>query len=105
LPDKARIAAHLEQGDVDLFVGTAEDGSNELIASTLFEDEFVTAQRIGHPRGNQPITLDEFCSLDHLLVSTSLASSKAWSMQRLQRWTASAPFQCQSKAMRWRPSS
>jgi len=71
LPDKARIAAHLEQGDVDLFAGTAEDGSDELIASTLFEDEFVTAQRIGHPRGKQPMTLDEFCSLDHLLISTS----------------------------------
>jgi DNA-binding transcriptional LysR family regulator len=40
LPDKARIATHLEQGDIDLFVGVAEDGSNELIASTLFEDEF-----------------------------------------------------------------
>ncbi|WPP02681.1 LysR family transcriptional regulator [Methylocella tundrae] len=63
LPDKARIATHLEQGDIDLFVGTMEDGSNELIATTLFEDEFVTAQRIGHPRGKQPITLDEFCSL------------------------------------------
>jgi DNA-binding transcriptional LysR family regulator len=71
LPDKARIATHLEQGDVDLFVGTAEDGSNELIATTLFEDEFVTAQRIGHPRGSQPLTLDAFCSLDHLLISTS----------------------------------
>jgi DNA-binding transcriptional LysR family regulator len=31
----------------------------------------VTAQRIGHPRGKQPLTLDEFCSLDHLLISTS----------------------------------
>lgn len=70
-PDKARIATHLEQGDVDLFVGTAEDGSNELIATTLFDDEFLTAQRIGHPRGAQPLTLDEFCSLDHLLISTS----------------------------------
>jgi DNA-binding transcriptional LysR family regulator len=71
MPDKAKIATHLEQGDVDLFVGTAEDGSNELIATTLFQDEFVTAQRIGHPRGSQPMTLDEFCSLDHLLISTS----------------------------------
>jgi len=71
LPDKARIATHLEHGDVDLFVGAGEDGSNELIATSLFEDEFVTAQRIGHPRGNRPMTLDEFCSLDHLLVSTS----------------------------------
>lgn len=71
LPDKAKIAVHLEQGDVDLFVGTAEDGTNDLIATTLFEDEFVTAQRVGHPRGDQPITLDEFCRLDHLLISTS----------------------------------
>ena len=71
LPDKTRIAEHLEQGDVDLFVGTAEDGASGLIASTLFEDEFATAQRIGHPRGKGALTLDEFCSLDHLLISTS----------------------------------
>lgn len=71
LPDKAKIADYLERGEIDLFVGTAEDGSNELIASTLFEDQFVTAQRIGHPRGNLPITLDEFCLSDHLLISTS----------------------------------
>jgi len=69
-PDKAKIAAHLETGSVDLFVGTAEDGSNDLISTTLFEDQFVTAQRVGHPRGKLPITLEEFCSADHLLIST-----------------------------------
>jgi DNA-binding transcriptional LysR family regulator len=53
-------AAPLEQGDIDLFVGAAEDGSNELIASTLFEDEFVTAQRVGHPRGDKPFELVVF---------------------------------------------
>jgi len=71
LPDKAHIAAHLEQGEVDLFVGAAEDGASGLIARTLFDEEFVTAQRIGHPRGGAALTLDEFCSLDHLLISTS----------------------------------
>ena len=71
LPDKARIAAHLEEGEVDLFVGTAEDGASELIAATLFEDRFVTAQRVGHPRGAHPLSLDEFCALEHLLISTS----------------------------------
>jgi DNA-binding transcriptional LysR family regulator len=71
LPDKSKVAEHLEQGVVDLFVGAAEDGSNELIANTLFEEEFVTAQRIGHPRGTAPLTLDAFCSLDHLLISTT----------------------------------
>lgn len=71
LPDKANIAADLERGVADIFVGTAEDGANELIATTLFEDEFVTAQRIGHPRGREKLTLDAFCALDHLLISTS----------------------------------
>ena len=71
LPDKARIAAHLEQGDVDLFIGAAEDAAAGLIGRTLFDEEFVTAQRKDHPRGNRPLDLDEFCSLDHLLISTS----------------------------------
>lgn len=71
LPDKSKIAGLLEQGEVDLFVGAAEDGSNELISSTLFEEKFVTAQRRDHPRGKRELTLDEFCDLDHLLISTS----------------------------------
>jgi DNA-binding transcriptional LysR family regulator len=71
LPDKARIADHLEQGDVDLFVGAAEDAAGGLVGQTLFEDEFVTAQRRGHPRGNGDMTLDEFCQMDHLLISTA----------------------------------
>lgn len=70
-PNKATIANALEQGEIDLFIGTTDDGSDELIATPLFQDEFVTAQRIGHPRGSQALTLDEFCSLDHLLISTS----------------------------------
>ena len=71
LPDKARIAEHLENGDVDLFVGAAEDGSPELIAQTLFQEEFLTAQRRGHPRGTAPPTIDEFCDAEHLLISTT----------------------------------
>jgi DNA-binding transcriptional LysR family regulator len=71
LPDKANIAEHLEQGELDLFIGTKEDGSGELIGRTLFEEKFVTAQRRDHPRGTGPMSLDEFCRLDHLLISTS----------------------------------
>jgi DNA-binding transcriptional LysR family regulator len=71
LPDKSRIAESLEKGEVDLFVGAAEDAAADLIGQTLFEEKFVTAQRRGHPRGAGPIGLDEFCELDHLLISTS----------------------------------
>lgn len=71
LPDKARIAADLEAGNADLFVGSAEDAAGGLIGRTLFDEAFVTAQRKGHPRGDEPVGLDEFCALDHLLISTS----------------------------------
>lgn len=71
MPDKARIAEALEQGEIDVFIGIAEDGAPGLIARKLFREEFVTAQRRGHPRGNGPMTLDQFCALDHLLISTS----------------------------------
>lgn len=71
MPNKARIAEHLEQGEVDVFIGVAEDGAPGLMARKLFQEEFVTAQRKGHPRGTAPLALDAFCALDHLLISTS----------------------------------
>ena len=71
LPNKERIADDLEQGEVDAFIGVAEDGVPGLMARKLFQEEFVTAQRRGHPRGKPPLTLDAFCVLDHLLISTS----------------------------------
>lgn len=71
MPNKARIAEDLEQGEIDVFIGVAEDGAQGLIARKLFQEDFVTAQRRGHPRGSGPLTLDAFCALDHLLISTS----------------------------------
>lgn len=71
LPDKPSIFADLEQGHFDLFVGAVEDGAGGLMSRTLLDDRFVTAQRLGHPRGRESLTLDEFCALDHLLISTA----------------------------------
>ena len=71
MPNKARIAEDLEQGEIDVFIGVTEDGAPGLIGRKLFQEAFVTAQRRGHPRGMAPLTLDEFCALDHLLISTT----------------------------------
>ncbi|KQN74924.1 LysR family transcriptional regulator [Devosia sp. BK] len=71
VPNKARIAEDLEQGEVDVFIGVNEDAAPGLMARKLFEEAFVTAYRHGHPRNPGPMTLDEFCALDHLLISTS----------------------------------
>lgn len=70
-PDKAKIASQLELGEFDLFIGAAEDAASGLVGRKLFEEEFVTAQRKMHPRGPGAMTIDEFCQLDHLLISTS----------------------------------
>jgi DNA-binding transcriptional LysR family regulator len=69
-PNKSRIGEFLAQGSVDLYIGSADDAPQDLIGRSLFQDELVTAQRIGHPRGNGPLSLDEFCLYDHLLISS-----------------------------------
>lgn len=76
LPKPAQIVSELESGKVDLFVGVGASRAHArrvegglLISRTLFKDDFLTAQRRGHPRGTGPLTLQGFCELDHLLVS------------------------------------
>lgn len=69
LPEKSRMPALLESGEIDIFVGVQEGADKAWIARSLFEDEFRTAQRKGHPRGAGEMTLDDFCRLPHLLVS------------------------------------
>lgn len=71
LPDKTGISEHLERAEVDLFIGTMRDATPNLIGRMLFNEEFLTAQRKGHPRGTGQLSLDAFCEMDHLLISTS----------------------------------
>jgi len=63
------IMDRLEHGAADLLVSGPERTGSNLMRRLLFEDGFVTAQRHGHPRGVQPLDLDAFCALDHLLIS------------------------------------
>lgn len=69
-PDRARIGEFLQNGDIDIYIGAADNAPQDLIGRGLFEDQMVTAQRIGHPRGTGPLSLDDFCSLHHLLISS-----------------------------------
>lgn len=69
LPETEDVAATLERGDVDLFIGLLKTRQPDLISRGLFNEAFMTAQRRGHPRGTGPLTLDAFCAADHLLIS------------------------------------
>jgi DNA-binding transcriptional LysR family regulator len=67
-PDPERMSEGMEDGSIDMFVGSGRTSSLWL-SRTLFEEQFVVAQRAGHPRGRGRLTLDEYCALDHVLIS------------------------------------
>lgn len=71
LPDPDMLHRQMEQGEVDLFIGIGEAASEAWVGRQLFTDDFVTAQRKGHPRGQRELDLPTFCSAPHLLVSST----------------------------------
>jgi len=74
-PNLDMIAAQLERGQVDLLIAGQRDVPSEMKSRTLYEDRLVMAQRKGHPRGTQPLDLDTYCGLSHVLVSYSGSGS------------------------------
>lgn len=79
------IVDELESGAVDLLI-TAESGVNETLkAMTLLEDHFVFIQRKGHPRGNAAPALDEFCELEHAVMSVEGGSFSSDSDEELKK--------------------
>lgn len=67
-PDPNRLSQGMEDGSIDLFVGSGRTSALWLSRS-LFEEQFVVAQRVGHPRGQGPLSIDDYCALDHVLIS------------------------------------
>lgn len=63
------LAARMERGEVDLYLGDQGKVPAALKARFLMSDGFEMAQRNGHPRGPRPASLDEYCSLSHVMVS------------------------------------
>jgi DNA-binding transcriptional LysR family regulator len=70
-PRPELIATQLERGEVDLLIGDERDVRSGMKSRRLFEDVFLMAQRKGHPRGTQPLDIETYCSLSHVLVSTT----------------------------------
>ena len=71
LPDPDRLFRQMEQGDVDIFIGLGDAANEDWIGRALFTDDFVTAQRKEHPRGQNELDLPAFCAAPHLLVSSA----------------------------------
>ncbi|MEL1265713.1 LysR family transcriptional regulator [Pseudoxanthomonas putridarboris] len=69
--DADRSLQQFESGDVDLLLGPAMAIPDALKMRRLTTDRYVMAQRRHHPRGTGPLTLESYCSLNHVLVSGS----------------------------------
>lgn len=64
-----RIAAQLEQGQIDLALLTPPTTPDDLHSRALYDETYVCMLRAGHPYADKPLTLARFCRLEHVLVS------------------------------------
>jgi DNA-binding transcriptional LysR family regulator len=69
--DFGAVGRSLEAGEVDLGILGAGFAPPSVRSRPLFVERFVCVVRNGHPRVGERLTLDEYCALDHVLVSPS----------------------------------
>lgn len=68
--DEAAVLERMERGELDLALLTPESAHPELHARRLFDERYVGVMRASHPQAARPgWSLDEFCALDHGIVS------------------------------------
>jgi DNA-binding transcriptional LysR family regulator len=65
----SRIARQAEQGEIDLAFHTSEDAPHGMRRRTLFTERYVLVGRAGHPRLKRKPTVEQFCKLEHVVVS------------------------------------
>jgi DNA-binding transcriptional LysR family regulator len=69
--DFGTVGRQLEAGEVDLGILGARFAPPNARSRPLFVERFVCVVRKGNPRVGERLTLDEYCALDHVLVSPS----------------------------------
>lgn len=70
--DDRHIQAQLERGEIDVALVTRDSTPPDLHARDLFSERYVCVLREGHPAlppGDEALNLEQFCLLDHALVS------------------------------------
>ena len=84
-PSSDLIAAQLERGEIDLLIGSERMVPSDMKTRILVDERYLMAQRKGHPRGRKPLDLKAYCSLSHILVSTSGGSFRGDIDEQLER--------------------
>ncbi|HAA06426.1 MAG TPA: transcriptional regulator, partial [Acinetobacter schindleri] len=64
------LLEQMERGIIDIALTTPESSPVDLRAKTLFDETYVCVLRDGHPLLKDVLlTIDQFCSIDHAIVS------------------------------------
>jgi len=70
--DNQALAGQMDRGDVDLALVTPASTPPGLHAAPLFDESYVCLMRAEHAAARKKtLSLDHFCALDHVLVSSS----------------------------------
>ncbi|VVP39290.1 HTH-type transcriptional regulator SyrM 1 [Pseudomonas fluorescens] len=64
-----QLVKQAEQGVFDLALHITEEAPLELHQRVLFTEHYVLAGRIGHPKLKRKPSREEFCALEHVMVS------------------------------------
>ena len=67
--DGAAAARQMAAGELDLALMTPDTAPQELRRRVLFADRYVCIARADHPKVRRRLTIEQFCALDHVLVS------------------------------------
>jgi DNA-binding transcriptional LysR family regulator len=68
-PSDVDLVERMARGDIDLYVCDIAKMPATLRARSLLKADFALAQRRSHPRGLHAPDLEEYCGLDHVIVS------------------------------------
>ncbi len=75
--DLQAVAKQMESGEVDLCITGLQNAPPGLHARPLYEERLVSVVRRRHPGIGARLTLDKFCSLEHILVTVRGGSFSA----------------------------
>ncbi len=68
--NEKNLFEQMERGIIDIALTTPDASPVDLKAKTLFDESYVCVLRDGHPlSNNKELTLDQFCEIDHAIVS------------------------------------
>ena len=69
--DMRRMPDQFDRQEIDFAITVPEMAPENIHSIQLFEDRYICAVDYAHRLVRRPLTLDEFCNLDHILVTPS----------------------------------